>query len=193
MPIYNEFLIIKIFFDVFIISFWLFVLFSNNKQQELISVFSVPLKKESLLYIFKILAFFLLVSIFSFFAENLVKTFGLSYEDEFELIFKSLSSSFFYVLYLGVVITGPISEELFFRKFLFEFFRKKINFWFSSIFVSLFFSVGHSSFLASFLYSMILCKVYESKKDLRLNFIIHILWNLIMLGVLFLLSLYAVF
>lgn len=193
MPIYNEFLIIKIFFDVFVFSFWLFVLFSNNKHKELDYVFNSPLKKESLLYIFKILGIFLLVSIFSFVTENLVKSFGLSYEDDFEFIFNSLSLSSFYVLYLGVVITGPISEEIFFRRFLFEFFRKKINFWVSSFFVSLFFSVGHSSFLASFLYSMILCKVYESKKDLRINFIIHILWNFIMLGLLFFLSLYAEF
>ncbi|MFH1453436.1 MAG: type II CAAX endopeptidase family protein [Armatimonadota bacterium] len=85
------------------------------------------------------------------------------------------------LLFLMVVILGPLVEEIVFRGCLFTAFRKHFGFVFSLFLVSFLFAFIHGDLFALipiFCIGFILGIVYEYTGSVRASFVTHALWNL---------------
>jgi membrane protease YdiL (CAAX protease family) len=96
-------------------------------------------------------------------------------------IFLSLKNNFlFFMLIAQIILFGPLSEELFFRGFLYNVVRQRYGFWLSALMISAVFMLLHKSAQEAFtlfFLSMVLCYVYEKTKNIAVPVILHILNN----------------
>jgi membrane protease YdiL (CAAX protease family) len=85
------------------------------------------------------------------------------------------------ILFIGVGILAPISEELFFRGLIYNWCRQRWGIWVSALLSSAWFALGHIDSLgvavSSFLMGVVIAWVYERTKSLWLAIAIHIITN----------------
>ncbi|HOJ86643.1 MAG TPA: type II CAAX endopeptidase family protein [Elusimicrobiales bacterium] len=157
----------------------------NLKLEDVKKFLFKDLKSEDWKKIFKI-TFFMLVSVYLvkgiiywYYIKNLKDVEEKNYIYEFEYLYSSLD---FFVFWLGLSLLGPFSEELLYRKGLFEILLKKINYIFSVIISSLVFALVHtsgSSFINGFVCGLFLPFLYkETKGSLIAVFVTHSIYNL---------------
>ncbi|MGC8728364.1 MAG: CPBP family intramembrane glutamic endopeptidase [Elusimicrobiales bacterium] len=157
----------------------------NLKLEDVKKFLFKDLKSEDWKKIFKI-TFFMLVSVYLvkgiiywYYIKNLKDVEEKNYIYEFEYLYSSLD---FFVFWLGLSLLGPFSEELLYRKGLFEILLKKINYIFSVIISSLVFALVHtsgSSFINGFVCGLFLSFLYkETKGSLIAVFVTHSIYNL---------------
>lgn len=92
----------------------------------------------------------------------------------------------YFSFYLLVGCLGAaIFEELFFRKILFSYFRKRAPFFLAAIFSSLFFAFAHNFDLQilfqTFICGLIGCYIYEQSKSIWGCFLFHFMGNFLLL------------
>lgn len=78
------------------------------------------------------------------------------------------------------VFLAPFMEEILFRGMMFEKMKSHFGMISAAIISSLFFAIGHASFLqliCGFILGLFLCYVYEYKKSLVMAIIVHIAYN----------------
>lgn len=96
----------------------------------------------------------------------------------------------FLVLFIGVGILAPISEELFFRGLIYDWFRQRWAIWVSIVMSSAWFALGHIDSIgvavSSFLMGCVIAWVYERTKSLWFAIAIHIITNSVSVVILFL-------
>lgn len=93
-----------------------------------------------------------------------------------------------YLVFLAIVILAPLAEELLFRGFIFQGFRKKMPFWPTAILVSLLFALVHWQVnvgLDVFALSLVLCWLRERTGSLWPGIILHSTKNLVAFLLLF--------
>lgn len=123
--------------------------------------------------LFLILAIFLiLLSLFFQFPETTSSRFSFVFDFENHL----------YILFLliGIVIIGPICEEIFFRGFLYNSLQIHFSKYFSIIFQSILFAFNHGdwiNFARSFVIGTSLAIIYERRKTLVSPIFVHIIIN----------------
>jgi membrane protease YdiL (CAAX protease family) len=87
----------------------------------------------------------------------------------------------FLILFIGVGILAPLSEELFFRGLIYNWFRQRWGVWVSIFFSSAWFSLGHIDSIgvaiSSFLMGGVIAYVYERTKSLWVAIAIHVITN----------------
>ncbi|WP_429311047.1 CPBP family intramembrane glutamic endopeptidase [Paenibacillus mucilaginosus] len=86
------------------------------------------------------------------------------------------------IFVLHVIITGPIIEEIIFRKFLFTIINIRSNFFISSLVSSILFSLAHYDTLRLIPYTItgiILCRVYLKTNSILPSILIHSIINLL--------------
>jgi hypothetical protein len=97
------------------------------------------------------------------------------------------------ILLLGVGILAPISEELFFRGLIYNWFRQRWGMWVSILLSSIWFSIGHIDSLgvvaSSFLMGGVIAYVYERTRSLWFAIAIHLITNSISVLLLMLIQL----
>lgn len=97
------------------------------------------------------------------------------------------------ILLIGVGILAPISEELFFRGLIYDWFRQRWGIWASILLSSAWFSLGHIDSLgvvaSSFLMGVVIAYVYERTKSLWFAIAIHLITNSVSVLLLILLQL----
>jgi len=96
-------------------------------------------------------------------------------------IAESDSALFLVIMGLMVVFAAPISEELVFRGFLYRFLDERGPARFALIFSSLLFALLHASlhsFLPLFFIGLLLVKVYDDTRDIRIPILFHLYFNL---------------
>jgi membrane protease YdiL (CAAX protease family) len=157
----------------------------NLKLEDIKSLLFKDLKNEDWKKIFKI-TFFMLVAVYLikgmaywYYVINSKSIEEKNYIYEFVYLYSSLD---FFVFWLGLSLLGPFSEELLYRKGLFEILLKKINYIFSVIISSLVFALVHtsgSSFINGFVCGLFLPFLYkETKGSLIAVFVTHSIYNL---------------
>ncbi|MBT3241386.1 MAG: CPBP family intramembrane metalloprotease [Chloroflexi bacterium] len=96
----------------------------------------------------------------------------------------------FLVMFIGVGILAPISEELYFRGLLHDWFRQRWGMWASIIASSVFFGLAHFDsigvLVSSFIMGIAMAYVYEKTKTLWITIAIHIITNSIAVFLLYL-------
>ena len=96
----------------------------------------------------------------------------------------------FLVMFIGVGILAPISEELYFRGLLHNWFRERWGMWASIIASSIFFGLAHFDsvgvLVSSFIMGIVMAYVYEKTKTLWITIAIHIITNSIAVFLLYL-------
>jgi len=94
------------------------------------------------------------------------------------------------VMFIGVGILAPISEELYFRGLLHDWFRQRWGMWASIIASSVFFGLAHFDsigvLVSSFIMGIAMAYVYEKTKTLWITIAIHIITNSIAVFLLYL-------
>jgi len=93
------------------------------------------------------------------------------------------SHSLAFLVFMGflVVVVAPVGEEMVFRGFLYRLLAERISPRFSLIFTSLVFSAIHASLhglIPLFFLGMLLTKVYEDTRDIRVPIFFHAIFNL---------------
>lgn len=89
------------------------------------------------------------------------------------------------MLFLISVIASPLTEELLFRKFLFNFICKKklnINFWPAAAVSSFLFGIFHqtvATVITAIVLSMLLCYVYEREQKIIFDIVMHAGFNML--------------
>jgi len=97
-----------------------------------------------------------------------------------EILLKISDKPTIFALFLQAAILAPLSEELFFRGFLYKMFRTKHTFFISASVTSLFFAVIHGTpqdILPLAILGAALCYVYEKTQDITVPVIMHALHN----------------
>ncbi len=92
------------------------------------------------------------------------------------------------LVFVALVLLAPFVEELIFRGFLFNAFRRTFGFWIGAIVVSLLFAVAHRQLnvgLDVFVLSMFLCYLREKTASLWPSIALHALKNLVAFVTLF--------
>lgn len=82
--------------------------------------------------------------------------------------------------YLMIVIVGPVTEEIFFRGYMYPCFRRKTGIIWAMLFSTLCFMVYHKTdtfWLSAFINGIILCFVYEKSRSLFAPILGHIFIN----------------
>lgn len=161
---------------------WYFKLRLDNIKNFLFK----DLKKENWREIFKT-AFFILIAVYLvkgiiylylYYFENF-KVEEKNYLYEFEYLYSELN---FFIFWITLSLFGPLSEELLYRKGLFEVLSKKCNFAFSAIISSLIFSLIHttgSSFINGFICGLFLAFLYKkTNSSLLAVFATHSIYNI---------------
>ncbi|MGE9290127.1 MAG: CPBP family intramembrane glutamic endopeptidase [Puniceicoccales bacterium] len=111
--------------------------------------------------------------------------YGVGIEPEPQLAAQWIADSdsvpFLLVMGVMVVITAPISEELVFRGFLYRFLRDRGPARLALIFSALLFALLHASlhsFLPLLFIGLLLAKLYEDTRDIRIPILFHLFFNL---------------
>jgi len=94
------------------------------------------------------------------------------------------------VLFLEAVILAPVFEELFFRGILYGFLRKRFSFGFSSLVSGMIFSLLHGNafaFIPIVILGISLAYLYERTKDIVFPISLHLIHNLFISIIIFLL------
>ncbi len=132
--------------------------------------------------------YFLLSIAFLLIAQVIIP--GFSVDQKQEVGFDQLGSNFEYIMaFIALVILAPIVEEVIFRGFLFTQVRKNINFWWTTLIVSLVFGLIHLQWNVGvdvFALSLVLCYVREKTGTIWAGIGIHMLKNLLAYTILFL-------
>ncbi len=84
--------------------------------------------------------------------------------------------------FLSIAVLAPISEELLFRGYLYRILKGAFKPLFSAMVVSLLFAGIHFSveaFVSLAALSFLFCAVYEKYRDIRLNILVHSLFNIV--------------
>ena len=84
--------------------------------------------------------------------------------------------------FLSIAVLAPISEELLFRGYLYRILKGAFNNLFAAVLVSLLFAGIHFSieaFVSLAALSVLFCAVYEKYRDIRLNILVHSLFNIV--------------
>lgn len=161
---------------------WYFQLRLDNIKNFLFK----DLKKENWREIFKITFFMLIVVylvkgiiyLYLYYFENF-KVDEKNYLFEFEYLYSKLN---FFIFWFTLSLFGPLSEELLYRKGLFEVLSKKCSFAFSAIISSLIFSLIHtigSSFINGFICGLFLAFLYKKTNgSLLAVFAAHSIYNI---------------
>jgi membrane protease YdiL (CAAX protease family) len=96
-------------------------------------------------------------------------------------LFLTLKNNFLIsVLTLQIILFGPLTEELFFRGFLYNLARQKYGFILSAGLCSFIFTLPHKTpqeIFPLFALSVVLCYIYERTKNIATPIIFHILHN----------------
>lgn len=95
------------------------------------------------------------------------------------------------LIFVALVCLTPFTEELLFRGFLFNPFRKAFGFWGGAVAVSLLFAVAHGQAnvgIDVFVLSMFLCYLRERTGSLWPSILLHALKNLVAFIVLFIIG-----
>lgn len=115
----------------------------------------------------------------------LLESMGVSIQLEPQLAAEWISSSrsLWFLVWMAfmVVVVAPVAEEFVFRGFLYRLLSERISARFSLIFTSLLFSAVHASLhglLPLFFLGMVLAKVYEDTRDIRVPIFFHGIFNL---------------
>jgi membrane protease YdiL (CAAX protease family) len=83
---------------------------------------------------------------------------------------------------LSTCVFAPIIEELFYRRLLFSELRKLFGFFVSMSFSSLVFGFFHASIIIAVINGAYLAYVYEKKKNLLVNVLLHLQLNILSIG-----------
>lgn len=89
------------------------------------------------------------------------------------------------ILFLISVVVSPLTEELVFRKLLFNFICEKklrINFWLAAIVSSIIFGMFHqtaAAVITAVILGMILCGIYEKEQKIIFDIMLHAGFNLL--------------
>lgn len=84
------------------------------------------------------------------------------------------------LIFLTIVVVGPLAEEIVFRGMIYRVLRKGFGFAVSAVITSFIFSIYHMNFVQAlyvFIVSWVLCVVYERTKSFWLTAILHISFN----------------
>jgi membrane protease YdiL (CAAX protease family) len=96
----------------------------------------------------------------------------------------------FLILFIGVGILAPISEELFFRGLIYNWFRQRWGIFMSILVSSAWFALGHIDSIgvavSSFLMGCVIAWVYERTKSLWFAIAIHVITNSVSILLLYL-------
>ncbi len=85
-----------------------------------------------------------------------------------------------FILSIEIIFLGPISEELFFRGFIYNFLKKKLDWKSAVIITSIVFAFLHSSiwgFFIVFILSIGICYIYEKTRNIVSAIVFHSLYN----------------
>lgn len=157
----------------------------NLKLEDIKSFLFKDLKNEDWKKIFKV-TFFMVVAVcliqgmISWYYVTNLKS--IEEEENWLFEFGYLNSSLdFFVFWLSSFLLGPFSEELLYRKGLFEILLKESNYIFSIIISSLVFALMHpegSTFINAFICGLFLAFLYkETKCSLIAVFVSHSIYN----------------
>ncbi|PRX33570.1 hypothetical protein BX659_10397 [Orenia metallireducens] len=104
-------------------------------------------------------------------------------------LLESESSLLFFLNGLLIVIVAPITEEIFFRGFIYPYCKSKLGKWKGILLSALFFALAHASiwlFFPTFLGGIILANIYEKTKSIYSCMLAHGVWNMIIVSLLYL-------
>lgn len=120
---------------------------------------------------------------------NLIHPVEYQHQDVANIVMKSTTTYEIVIVFFVTSILAPISEELYFRGFLYRAFKKHFNILFSIIFTSLIFAGLHFDllrFIPLFVAAMWLNYIYEKYGNIYINIIAHAFWNAFMTTIIFL-------
>lgn len=148
-------------------------------------------KRPTLSFIYYVLVGYGLYFLFSFLLIALAQFIpGFDTEQEQSIGFEQLGSQLeYFMAFTALVILAPIIEEAIFRGFLFSQLRKNLNFWWTTLVVSLVFGLVHLQWNVGvdvFALSVILCFIREKTGSIWAGVVIHMLKNALAFSILFL-------
>lgn len=103
-------------------------------------------------------------------------------------LLESDSNLLFFLNSFLIVIVAPVTEEIFFRGFIYPYCKSKLGKWKGILLSALFFALAHASiwlFLPTFLGGVILAIIYERVKSLYSCILAHGVWNMIIVSLLY--------
>jgi len=167
-----------------LILLWLFVFFRNKASWYNLGIRQFNFFKGIFLIIFGIIATSLIYFIYIIFLQFI--PWDIEQNKILQLIENKNIS--FVMLFLVAVIIAPICEELFFRGFLYPAFKKRMNVFSAMFLSSILFAVFHlqpAQLLPLICIGFVLAFVYEKAKSLIPAILVHSLYNLAAIIILF--------
>jgi membrane protease YdiL (CAAX protease family) len=132
--------------------------------------------------------YFLLSLVLLVIAQLIIPNFNIDQKQE--VGFEQLGLQFEYIVaFIALVVLAPIVEEIIFRGFLFSEVRKNLNFWWTTLIVSLLFGLVHLQLNVGvdvFALSLVLCFVREKTGAVWVSIGIHMFKNMLAFAILFL-------
>jgi len=103
-------------------------------------------------------------------------------------LLESESNLLFFLNGVLIVVVAPITEEIFFRGFIYPYCKSKMGKWKGILLSASLFALAHGSiwlFLPTFLGGVILANIYEKTKSIYSCMLAHGVWNMIIVSLLY--------
>jgi len=172
------------FFQFLSLSTLVFFLFKKNNPdfKNYFRLDFKKLKKPLIIFFVGFIALSIFIGILAFiYSETSVAIVSENLEGHFRLRLFPPTLTFYY--FFNIVLFSPIVEEILYRGLLYESLKKKVSIFYSIIFSSLFFALGHEfsniTFFRFFGMGVILTIIFQKTRSLSLVIIIHFLLNLL--------------